>query len=136
MVTASQQESSDGASGHGTPTLDPNGALTVPDPGSWLLRGTLLASALFPGPAHGRGDRETPGDVTNVEVLQTFDAVSGVRLLEVRGRADGKVAHVWLMISERNYARLVGCRTGPAGARGIALSYSDRSHMVNVVVCN
>jgi hypothetical protein len=35
------------------------------------------------------------------------------------------------MISERNYGRLAGCTAADAPS----LSYSDRSHMVNVVVC-
>lgn len=105
---------------------------------SWtrVSRGVALASSILLLAPNAGGSRSAPGDLTEVEVLQTFDAVSGVRLLEVRGRADGKPARLWLMISERNYVRLLGCSRESAESRTIALSYSDRSHMINVVVCN
>ncbi len=75
------------------------------------------------------------GDLADVKVTQAKDPVDGVRLIEIQGMTDGHSQKVWVMISEKNYAKLVGCKKTPSGA-GPALQYSDQSQMVNVVVCD
>lgn len=90
-----------------------------------FLAGSLLAGAS--GPHHGAGD------LTNVTLLQSFDPVRGVRLIEASGSTAGKSVQVWLMIEDRNFLRLTDC--GRAGTDRPGLSYSERSHMVSVVTC-
>jgi hypothetical protein len=76
-----------------------------------------------------------PGDMADVTVTQAKEPVDGVRLIEVTGTSGGETHTAWLMISERNYAKLIGCKRAEDGS-GPALQYSDRSQMVNVVVCD
>ncbi|MGE0441962.1 MAG: hypothetical protein AB7L66_22610 [Gemmatimonadales bacterium] len=76
------------------------------------------------------------GDLADVRVVQAKDPVNGVRMIEVSGMvAGGQKQTVWVMISERNYAKLVGCKRAADGS-GAALQYSDKSQMVNVIVCD
>lgn len=94
-----------------------------------LLAGVLLTGALVGGPARAAGD------LTEVTVLQSFEPVRGVRLIEVRGTAAGKDRQLWLMIEDREFLRLTDCghQDGVRSAPG--LSYSERSRRVSVVTC-
>jgi hypothetical protein len=90
-----------------------------------------LALALTVGFAAGAGD------LADVTVTEAKDPVNGVRMIEVSGTAaGGKTEKIWLMISDRNYQKLTECEPKGADRVGPALAYSDRSHMVNVVVCD
>jgi hypothetical protein len=95
------------------------------------LQGVLAAAALTVTVA----GVAWAGDLADVKVTQAKDPVNGVRLIEISGMTDGRTQKVWVMISEQNYAKLVGCKRTQSGA-GPALQYSDKSAMVNVVVCD
>lgn len=75
------------------------------------------------------------GDLANVKVVQAKDAASGVRMVELVGTVDGERRTIWLMISERNYAKMIGCKTTD-DYKGPVIQYSDKSLMVNVVLCH
>lgn len=75
------------------------------------------------------------GDMADVTVKQARDPVNGVRMIEIEGTMDGGQHSMWVMISDRNYAKLIGCKRTKSGV-GAAVQYSDKSGMVNVVVCD
>jgi len=83
--------------------------------------------------------RVAAGELADVTIIQAFEPVRGVRLLEVVGRDPDdrdRPRRIWLMISEAHYARLVGCAATTTRRRtGTGLQYSDRSRWVVVVVC-
>jgi len=97
----------------------------------WLA-GAVLAASVLGGPASAGSPA---GDLTQVTLLQRFDPVSGVRLIEVSGIAVSRTVQVWLMIEDRNFLRLTDCLRRDAGRVRPGLSYSEKSHMVSVVTC-
>lgn len=95
-----------------------------------LLAGVLMTGSLGGGPARG------PGDLTGVALLQSFDPVRGVRLIEVRGSAAGKERQLWLMIEDRDFLRLTDCGRQEGDRTPPGLSYSEKSRRVSVVTCD
>ena len=94
-----------------------------------LAAATLISAVAFMAPA-----AFAMGDLADVTVTQSFDPVDGRRMIEVEGMVDGGKKKMWLMISEKNYAKLTKCSHG-RGA-GPAIAYSEKSRMVNVVICD
>lgn len=72
------------------------------------------------------------GELAEVRVARAMEAAHGVRLIEVSGTVAGTPRTLWVMITERHYAKLIGCKVGGGGP---ALQYSDRSLLVSAVTC-
>ncbi|MEZ4587604.1 MAG: hypothetical protein R2909_14510 [Gemmatimonadales bacterium] len=84
--------------------------------------------------AFGTARPAPTGDLAQATLLTALDPVNGVRLVELKGSAEGEAVTIWAMIADRHYLKLIECGKRRDG-RGAVISYSDASHMVNAVVC-